>query len=143
MQAPGGAPVDYLGESLWINSLAIPVPYKIVAYTHLAREETEAELRAQAAVPNVVGIRMILNHHPEDASLTWPQVEHGDFFTSDKFRAGCVPLLTRSPCACPGDSGCPAASRSSKSWACPLTCTSTPTNCWAQPPSSPPFRTLS
>jgi len=91
-QAPGGAPVDFLDESVWINSLGLTIPFKIVAYAHLARDDTAEVLAAQAAIPNVVGIRMIMNHHPEDESLTWPQVEHGDYFTDEKFRAGFAKL---------------------------------------------------
>ncbi len=107
-QAPGGAPVDFLGESHWLNTLGIPFPFRIVAYAHLAREDTADVLRAQvsahpccgcchvfcrvrdfqlcaqAAIPNVVGIRMIMNHHPTNPALTWPQVEHGDYFTSSE-----------------------------------------------------------
>ena len=36
------------------------------------------------------GVRMILNHHPTDASLCWPQVERGDFWVQDAFIAGFV-----------------------------------------------------
>ena len=34
-----------------------------------------------AAGSAFVGIRMILNFHPTDASLTWPQVDRGDYLT--------------------------------------------------------------
>jgi predicted TIM-barrel fold metal-dependent hydrolase len=31
------------------------------------------------------GIRQILNHHPTDASLTWPGVDHGDYMRSSQW----------------------------------------------------------
>ena len=46
-QAPGGAPVDFIGESHWLNTLGISFPYRIVAYAHLARDDTETVLRQQ------------------------------------------------------------------------------------------------
>lgn len=37
----------------------------------------------------VVGIRQILNHHPEDSSLTWPKVYSSNYLTNDSaFRHG-------------------------------------------------------
>jgi hypothetical protein len=47
-QQPGHTYADGLSESTWLNSLPIPIPYRIVAYAHLARDDTESVLRAQA-----------------------------------------------------------------------------------------------
>jgi predicted TIM-barrel fold metal-dependent hydrolase len=40
---------------------------------------------SQAAIPNVVGIRMIQNYHATDPTLTWPQVERGDYWSDPAF----------------------------------------------------------
>ena len=37
------------------------------------------DAHAAAARGRLAGVRMIVNHDAADASLTWPQVEHGDF----------------------------------------------------------------
>jgi len=42
----------------------------------------------------VKGIRHILNHHPDDASLTWPLVSHGEYLTSAMYSAN-FQLLTK------------------------------------------------
>lgn len=51
------------------------LPHRIVAFAQLARADAADVLAAQAAFESVVGIRMIMSHHPTDESLVWPQVE--------------------------------------------------------------------
>jgi hypothetical protein len=46
LQAPGGHKLDFLGEVDWLNGVGIRVPYKIVAFAHLARDDTEAVINA-------------------------------------------------------------------------------------------------
>ena len=59
-------------------------PFGIVAYMHLSRDESliERDLLQHREVSEgrLRGVRMILNHHPDQPELTWPQVEHGAFF---------------------------------------------------------------
>ncbi|MBT3343845.1 MAG: amidohydrolase family protein [Gemmatimonadetes bacterium] len=90
-QAPGGAVIDTVGETRFVCEQMEPTghPMGIVAYVHLARsaEETGKVLddHAAAAGGRLRGVRMILNHHPDNPDLTWPQVEHGDFLRDPVF----------------------------------------------------------
>lgn len=87
-QMPGGPFIDSVDETRWVCSQLsdIKAPYGIVAYVHLARPlknvEHDIEKHFEEAGNKLRGIRMILNYHPTDPSLTWSQVEH-DRFTSD------------------------------------------------------------
>jgi predicted TIM-barrel fold metal-dependent hydrolase len=93
-QIQGGFPIDTVDETRWVCSQLEPVgrPFGVVAYVHLARDTQEAErtIEQHKKISNsrLRGVRMILNHHPSDASLTWPQVEHGHFFSEPLFREG-------------------------------------------------------
>ena len=93
-QMPGGAVVDSVDETHWVCQQLEPLnqPFGIVAYVHLDREasEIERDLAQHRAVSagRLRGVRMILNHHPTLAELTWPQVEHGAFFSRPNFRRG-------------------------------------------------------
>ncbi|MBT6146747.1 MAG: amidohydrolase family protein [Gemmatimonadetes bacterium] len=93
-QMEGGAVVDTLNETRFVSAQmnARRHPGGIVAYVHLARDTALAEtlLREHAEVADgrLRGVRMILNHHPDNPDLTWPQVERGDFLTSAVFKEG-------------------------------------------------------
>jgi predicted TIM-barrel fold metal-dependent hydrolase len=61
---------DPLAETRWLQSLAATpgnrgIPQGIVAYADLSRPDVDQLLAAHAALPNVRGIRQILNVHPE------------------------------------------------------------------------------
>lgn len=95
-QMAGGAVLDTVDETRWVCEQMKPtverLPFGIVAYVHLARDSAEAERRldehVETADGRLCGVRMILNHHPDNAALTWPQVEHGGFMRSPLFREG-------------------------------------------------------
>lgn len=95
-QMDGGAVVDTVGETQWVCDQLEPEaekrPFGVVAYVHLARHSGEAERLIQqhmeASAGRLRGVRMILNHHPENAALTWPQVESGAFLRSALFGEG-------------------------------------------------------
>ena len=98
-QTPGGAIVDTVAETQWVHDQLAPTdqPFGIVAYLHLARDTTAAEqtlaAHLAAAGNHLRGVRQILNHHPDNPDLTWPQVEDG-VFTHPLFREG-LALLQR------------------------------------------------
>ncbi len=95
-QMEGGAPLDTVDETRWVCAQLEPTktlfPFGVVAYVHLARHPVERERILERHIDTsdgrVCGVRMILNHHPDNPALTWPQVEHGDFLGSDSFREG-------------------------------------------------------
>ena len=95
-QMAGGFPLDAVEETAWVrNQLESGeenLPFGVVGYVHLARDATESEqMLAQhqvAAGGRFRGVRMILNHHPNNPYLTWPQVERGDFVQSRIFQEG-------------------------------------------------------
>ncbi|NKB66678.1 MAG: amidohydrolase family protein [Candidatus Latescibacteria bacterium] len=95
-QKPGGAPIDAVDESRWICSQMQPReserPFYLVPYVHLARDTAAAasaiEQHADIAQGRLRGVRMILNHHPSDPELTWPQVESGDLLRNPLMREG-------------------------------------------------------
>ena len=100
-QITGGAVVDTVEETTWVCDQLRPTeavqPFGLVAYAHLARDTAETERTIEAhrevASERLRGIRMILNHHPDNPELTWPQVEDG-VFTHPLFREG-LSLLQR------------------------------------------------
>jgi predicted TIM-barrel fold metal-dependent hydrolase len=55
------------------------------------------EAHKHVAAERFVGVRMILNYSPEDPSLTWPQVERGDYLTGGvpSFKEGFALLAPR------------------------------------------------
>ena len=100
-QKEGGHVLNTVGETSWVIEQMEPTGHRfgVVSYVHLARdtEETSVVLRQHqdAANGKLRGVRMILNHHPENADLTWPQVEHGRFLQDEAFQEG-ISLLGES-----------------------------------------------
>ena len=90
-QAEGGAVIDSVAETEFVCQQMVPTGrrFGIVAYVHLAKdvEHTRQLLdrHAEAADDRLRGVRMILNHHPSNPDLTWPQVERGDFVCDPVF----------------------------------------------------------
>jgi predicted TIM-barrel fold metal-dependent hydrolase len=74
-QKPGGFVMDPVDETRWIDSLEYQVPHTIVAYVHLARDDAGTIIEQHRESKRFVGVRMCMNYHDQDASLTWPQVE--------------------------------------------------------------------
>ncbi len=93
-QMAGGAIVDTVEETRFVSAQmnARLHPGGIVSYVHLAQDTELAEKvlhqHAEAADGRLRGVRMILNHHPHNPDLTWPQVERGDFLRSAVFKEG-------------------------------------------------------
>jgi predicted TIM-barrel fold metal-dependent hydrolase len=100
-QKEGGYVLDTVGETQFVCDQMADTghPIGIAAYVHLARDtdETAAVLAEHeaAAGGRLRGVRMILNHHPENPDLTWPQVEHGRFMQDSIFQEG-IALLGES-----------------------------------------------
>lgn len=87
-QKPGGFEIDTVAETKYVveqSKALAPIPIGIVAYVHLARADYKSilngHLEAVAGAPNnaILGVRQIMNFRA-DGQLTWPQVEHGDYF---------------------------------------------------------------
>ncbi len=93
-QMQGGAVVDTVEETRFVSAQvgATKHPAGIVSYVHLGQDTALAEKllpqHAEAADGRLRGVRMILNHHPDNPDLTWPQVEHGDFLCNPLFKEG-------------------------------------------------------
>lgn len=95
-QMVGGFPLDTVEETAWVCNQLEPdeenLSFGVVAYVHLARDTEESEKilarHQDASGGRFRGVRMILNHHPDNPDLTWPQVEHGDFLHSSIFQEG-------------------------------------------------------
>jgi len=93
-QREGGYVLDTIGETRWVCGQMGPTdhPTGIVAYVHLARDTDESaavlQHHQEAAGGRLRGVRMILNHHPDNPDLTWPQVEHGGFLQDSIFHEG-------------------------------------------------------
>lgn len=93
-QSDGGAVIDTVSETAFVAAEAERGghPHGIVAYVHLARDTAAAartlDEHAAAAGDRLRGVRMILNHHPDNPALTWPQVERGDFLRDPLFAEG-------------------------------------------------------
>jgi predicted TIM-barrel fold metal-dependent hydrolase len=93
-QMEGGFVVDPLAETRFVveQMSTAEHPVGIVAYVHLDQDpETVAQALRQhegAAAGQLRGVRMILNHHPTNPDLTWPQVARGDFLGSAAFGEG-------------------------------------------------------
>lgn len=93
-QMEGGTIVDTVGETQWVRdqlqATEAEQPFGIVAYVHLGRDTAETERTIERHLEEVGtrlrGVRMILNHHPDNPDLTWPQVAHGQFLQSESFR---------------------------------------------------------
>lgn len=93
-QMDGGYVLDTVGETRFVvdRMASVGTPCGIVAYVHLARDTDEAAVvldqHRAAAGDRLRGVRMILNHHPDNPDLTWPQVERGDFLADPLFHEG-------------------------------------------------------
>ncbi len=95
-QMASGFPLDTVEETEWVcaqlEAREAQLPFGVVGYVHLARDtEESARMLVQhqeASGGRFRGMRMILNHHPDNPDLTWPQVEHGDFFRNSIFQEG-------------------------------------------------------
>ena len=93
-QMEGGPVVDTVSESEWVCAQVEPTqaerPSYLVAYLNLAGDPAAAERtlerHIEASSSRLRGVRMILNHHPGNPALTWPQVERGDFLGDPVFR---------------------------------------------------------
>lgn len=92
-QMEGGFPLDTVEETTWVCDQLAPTesqyPFAIVGHVNLAKDITYSEdllqQHVEASEGRFRGVRMILNHHPDNPDLTWPQVEHGDFLHSPIF----------------------------------------------------------
>ena len=102
-QMEGGFPLDTVEETTWVCNQLAPgeanLPFGVVGYVHLARDTAESEQmldqHQEAAGGRFRGVRMILNHHPENPNVTWPQVERGDFVHDRVFQEGIALLGER------------------------------------------------
>lgn len=72
-QEPGGFKLDAQAETARVKAQfeGMSMPYRVVAYAHLGREDVEEQLKAQSEFGCVSGIRMIMNWDDEDSSLRW------------------------------------------------------------------------
>ncbi len=94
-QMEGHVFADAVDETRWVRAqlepTAVECPFGQVAYVHMAKapEQTTRVLQehVEASGGRLCGVRMILNHHPENPALTWPQVESGELVRTDNFRA--------------------------------------------------------
>jgi len=57
----------------------------VVPYANLTLSDCEDLLSQYAKIPEVRGIRQILNHHPQNPNLTWPNVTE-DFLKNDSWK---------------------------------------------------------
>ncbi len=95
-QAPGGAVLDPVAETRFVLEHLGAEGRKninLVVFVKLsALPEAQAVLDAHRHVAGdrLVGVRMILNYSAKDPTLTWPQVESGEFLTGGvpSFRDG-------------------------------------------------------
>ncbi|MEE2659041.1 MAG: amidohydrolase family protein [Candidatus Latescibacterota bacterium] len=91
-QMEGGFVLDEIAETRFVCEQmdAVGHRFAIVPYVHMAQSvEHTAEIldrHAKIAGDRFRGVRMILNHHPDNPDLTWPQVEHSDFVTDPAFK---------------------------------------------------------
>tara|TARA_Y100000588_G_scaffold320966_1_gene351857 strand:- start:5930 stop:6886 length:957 start_codon:yes stop_codon:yes gene_type:complete len=103
-QMEGGHVLDTVSETRWVCEQMGPTesehPFGIVGYVHLAHDSAHTdrllERHIATADGRFRGVRMILNHHPTNPDLTWPQVEHGNFMRSDVFRESVAMLGEKS-----------------------------------------------
>ncbi|MFT5367148.1 MAG: putative TIM-barrel fold metal-dependent hydrolase [Candidatus Latescibacterota bacterium] len=95
-QMEGGFPLDTVEETTWVCNQLTPsesqYPFAIVGHVNLAQDTAQSEAllhqHIEASQNRFRGVRMILNHHPDNPALTWPQVEHGAFLHDPLFSAG-------------------------------------------------------
>ena len=81
---------DPVEETVWLDSLARPrgVARRYIAYAPLASPDAPAILAAQAAHPNVVGVRETIRWHPDPAKR-WSEA---GIVERPEFRAGVAAL---------------------------------------------------
>ena len=102
-QMEGGPVVDTVSETEWVSAQLEPTqaerPSYLVAYLNLAGDPAAAqrtlERHIEASSSRLRGVRMILNHHPENPDLTWPQVAGGELMQTPRFREGLERLAGR------------------------------------------------
>jgi predicted TIM-barrel fold metal-dependent hydrolase len=100
-QMDGGFALDPVAETRWVceQMESTGHPFGVVAYVHLARDsaETERALRQheEAGPGRLRGVRMIVNHHADNADLTWPQVASAGFLRDPMFGEGIALLGER------------------------------------------------
>jgi predicted TIM-barrel fold metal-dependent hydrolase len=74
-QKDGGSVVDPVAETRLVvrESAKVGFPVRIVVYVNLARSDASDVIaqHKQAAGTQLVGVRMILNFHPDDSSVCW------------------------------------------------------------------------
>ena len=75
--------VDPIGETTFVNGLQpdLGIKQHVVCFVDLSLPSAAEQLAAQAALPNVVGVRHIINHEP-----SWPNVRE-DYLSNAVFRA--------------------------------------------------------
>lgn len=79
-----------LKEAQWVakkvhrNSIK-HIPFGIVPYANLTSTDCDDLLLQYSKIPEVKGIRQILNHHPTNANLTWPNVTE-DFLKNETWK---------------------------------------------------------
>lgn len=88
----GAEPADALKETDWLQATADArgMPNGIIAFAALDHPDIEHHLAAQAARPNVRGIRQIVNWHPDPRRTYTPH----DLTNDDRWAAGFARLRT-------------------------------------------------
>ena len=84
-QSEGSEIPDTVEETKWVcsqlDSTAPQHPFGVVAFINLSRETDSCkqtlERHIEASGSRLRGVRMILNHHPHNSDLTWPNVDGG------------------------------------------------------------------
>ncbi|XP_070538132.1 uncharacterized protein y4mH-like [Ptychodera flava] len=83
-----------LAEASWASGECLKLlsgplnEFKIVARCDLSDEDVRKRLRRLNTVPDLTGIRQILNHHPTESKLTYPLVERGDYMQDEDWLEG-------------------------------------------------------
>jgi len=85
-----GISTDVIKEAHWVDSLIkrsemAAIPFGLVLGANLSTDNFEDALKTYSKISAARGVRQILNHHPKNPSLTWPNVTE-DFLLNEKFR---------------------------------------------------------
>ncbi len=67
-------PADPLAEMRWLTALGGPIPSAIVGFAALNAPDVEKTLAAHAAVPQIRGVRQIVNWHRNPAVTFTPEL---------------------------------------------------------------------
>lgn len=92
-QMEGGFKLDTVEETQWVYNQLSPTAseqaFGIVGHVHLAKDtaytENLLDQHIEASHGHFRGVRMILNHHPTNPALTWPQIAHDEFLRDPVF----------------------------------------------------------